>query len=150
MPRSIHVPFAHQCTHLHFAMGINKVPYKFLNMRNDVTSNKEVYRYGRKRLFIMIGNCTLQNPVAGLISVNVDNLRHDLKNHPDSNFVVYLCHGLPHAFVTLISDTYVPTIECKNRRSAILQPNNVDKLIEGPFKELPFLLTCKSNWGCHR
>ncbi|CAG2185624.1 unnamed protein product [Mytilus edulis] len=79
--------------------------------------------------------------------INVDELKQQLHNHPDKQFVNYLCHGLAFGFDTLISNTDVPTKECRNLRSAITQPDIVDKLIEsevnkgfleGPFEELHF------------
>jgi len=74
-------------------------------------------------------------------------LKLELAKHPDRQFVNYLCNGLTSGFDTLISDTEVPIKECKNLRSAITQPEIVDKLIEsevskgfleGPMDTLPF------------
>jgi hypothetical protein len=34
--------------------------------------------------------------------INVDLLEYELCNHPDNNFVSYLCTGLRHGFDTLV------------------------------------------------
>ena len=55
--------------------------------------------------------------------------------HPDKQFVQYLCDGLTNGFDTLISNTDNPTKECRNLRSATLQPDVVDKLIESELEK---------------
>lgn len=59
----------------------------------------------------------------------------------------YLCQGFTEGFDTLISETCLPTKECKNLQSATTQPEIIDKLIDsevdkgflqGPYKQLPF------------
>lgn len=79
--------------------------------------------------------------------VNNEQLRLDLKEHPDKNFVEYLCTGFCEGFDPGLSELPLFTTECKNNRSARTQPAVVDKLIEtelnkgylyGPFKEPPF------------
>ena len=62
--------------------------------------------------------------------VNVDMLKLELAKHADRKFVNNLCNGLTFGFDTLISDTEVTIKEYKNLRSAITQPEIVDKLIE--------------------
>jgi hypothetical protein len=61
--------------------------------------------------------------------------------------VNYLLDGLTDGFDTLVSETDIPTKECRNLQSAIKQPEEVDKLIEaevdngflnGPFPQPPF------------
>jgi len=57
-------------------------------------------------------------------------LKLELAKHPDRQLVNYLCNGLTFGFNTLISNTEVSIKKCKNLRSAITQPEIVDKLIE--------------------
>lgn len=79
--------------------------------------------------------------------VNISRLRMEILNHPDKAFVNYLCNGLEVGFDTMVSNTSVPTKECKNLRSALSSPDMVDILIssevnkgflQGPFDSLPF------------
>jgi hypothetical protein len=79
--------------------------------------------------------------------VDIDKLRKELSSHPDPKFVEFLINGLSHGFDTLVSETELPTKECKNLQSAITQPETVDSLIEseiqngflsGPFIQPPF------------
>lgn len=61
--------------------------------------------------------------------VNVNNLMLELYNHPDQKFVHYLCEGFSFGFDTMISNTQLETLECKNSLSARTQPEIVDKLV---------------------
>ena len=82
--------------------------------------------------------------------INVDHLESELQNHPDQNFVQYLCKGLREGFDTFIPDTVFPYMECKNLLSARKKkknPKDVQELIDkeclkdylyGPFKSPPF------------
>ena len=73
-------------------------------------------------------------------------LRDKLSNHPDPDFVEYVCSGLENGFDTMVSNTDIQTKECKNLLSARSQPDIVSKLIKecekgyayGPFPEVPF------------
>ena len=79
--------------------------------------------------------------------INITNLKSELSQHPDQEFVNYLCSGLSYGFDTMISDIHVPTKECRNLRSALDNPETVNNLIEselskgfleGPFDTPPF------------
>ena len=50
-------------------------------------------------------------------------------NHPDRSFVDYLINGLCYGFDTKVSNTNLPTKECKNLLSALSQPDVVDTII---------------------
>lgn len=71
-----------------------------------------------------------------------------MQHHPDKQFVQYLINGLREGFDTLVRETDLPTMECKNLRSALKDPEAIDSIIatevekgylRGPFKEPPFL-----------
>lgn len=79
--------------------------------------------------------------------INIERLREELAQHPDQDFVSYLCEGLTYGFDTMVTQTELTTKECKNLQSAIRDPVTVKKLINseiqkgflcGPFKKLPF------------
>ena len=70
-----------------------------------------------------------------------------MSNHPDSELVEKLCSGLVHGFDAGIDNCSSGTLECGNNRSAKLQPQVVEELIQseiekgyllGPFKKAPF------------
>lgn len=79
--------------------------------------------------------------------INIDNLKEELRLHPDRQFVKYLIEGLTDGFDTLVNTVTLPTKECNNLLSARSQPEVVDMLIKsevdkgflcGPFDKLPF------------
>lgn len=80
-------------------------------------------------------------------SVKYHILREELTGHPDSEFVEYVCDGLKFGFDTMVSETVLPTKECKNLLSARTQPTIVSQLLKeecekgyilGPFAISPF------------
>ena len=79
--------------------------------------------------------------------IDVDRLERELSDHPDLDFVKYLCSGLREGFDTMVSFAPHVNIECKNLLSARRNPTDVRELIEsecdqgflyGPFSEPPF------------
>ncbi|MBV2113495.1 MAG: hypothetical protein KUF82_21290 [Candidatus Thiodiazotropha sp. (ex Ctena orbiculata)] len=71
----------------------------------------------------------------------------ELRQHPDQEFVRYLCSGLHEGFDTLIPSVSLVNLECKNLLSARNNPSDVQELIEkecqngflyGPFSKPPF------------
>ena len=79
--------------------------------------------------------------------VDVDRLEFELGQHPDLDFVRYLCSGLREGFDTMIPPVPLANIECKNLLSARNNTSDVQELIEtechqgflyGPFSEPPF------------
>ena len=50
--------------------------------------------------------------------VNIEQFKMELSNHPDSEFVEYLCSGLTHGFDPGIENPPKLTTECRNNRSA--------------------------------
>lgn len=79
--------------------------------------------------------------------INANILASELSNHPDRQFVHYLIDGIKYGFDTMVSTINIPTVECKNLKSAIINPEVVDNLIKqevdknyliGPFDKLPF------------
>ena len=79
--------------------------------------------------------------------VNIEQLKVELSNHPDSEFVKYLCSGLTHGFDPGIDNPTKLTTECRNNRSAKTQPLVVEELLQsetdkgyllGPFPNSPF------------
>ena len=70
-----------------------------------------------------------------------------MRNHPDNDFVVYLCTGLIDGFDTLVQKEILSPKECKNNLSARNQKSVVTELIDkelqkgfiyGPFSDPPF------------
>ena len=80
--------------------------------------------------------------------INVVRLQEELKNHPDRNFVDYLCNGIKFGFDTLVEEEKITRIkECSNLQSALKQPVVVDELVSkelsnnfvvGPFDQPPY------------
>lgn len=79
--------------------------------------------------------------------ISVDQLRSELRFHPDRSFADSLCEGLINGFDTLIATQPSTIVECKNLRSAMDQPAVVDALLTaecqkgfllGPFSQPPF------------
>ena len=79
--------------------------------------------------------------------IDVDRLERELSDHPDQDFVKYLCSGLREGFDTMVLFAPHVNIECKNLLSARRNPTDVRELIEsecdqgflyGPFSEPPF------------
>ena len=87
--------------------------------------------------------------------VKYDVLRGKLSNHPDKNFVNFVCNGLEFGFDTLVSSTTLPTKECNNLTSARIQPEIVSNILGeecetvnayGPFLDAPF--DCYQSQSC--
>ena len=81
--------------------------------------------------------------------IYIEKLKVYLADHPDSQFVHKLIHGLQHGFHTGISTLPTQSFECKNLLSARRQPEVTEQLIQaeidkgylvGPFEEIPFPL----------
>ena len=79
--------------------------------------------------------------------IDVDRLQIELSDHPNQDFVNYLCSGLREGFDTMVSDVPLANIECINLLSARKNPTDIQELIEteckqgflyGPFSEPPF------------
>ena len=58
--------------------------------------------------------------------INCDQLEHELKDHPDKDFVTLLCNSIRNGFDMLISDCKVPTFECKNGLSPRRDPEKIN------------------------
>ena len=80
--------------------------------------------------------------------INVVRLQEELKNHPDRNFVDYLCNEIKFGFDTLVEEERITRIkESRNLQSALKQPVVVDELVSkelpnnfvvGPFDQPPY------------
>lgn len=82
-----------------------------------------------------------------MTNINIDRLRLDLAEHPDSNFVNYLCSSLEFRFDTIVAYESINSYECKNALSARKNPLVVDELlyneiqrgyVKGPYPSPPF------------
>lgn len=82
-----------------------------------------------------------------MTNINIDRLRLELAEHPDLNFVNYLCSSLEFGFDTLVTCESIHTYECKNALTARQNPLVVDELlnteiqrgyVKGPFSSPPF------------
>ena len=81
--------------------------------------------------------------------INVDRLKLELEKHPDRKLVDNLITGLKLGFDAMVSPPDLPTFECKNIQSAVMDPDTVDSLlkqeiekgyIKGPFASFFLLL----------
>lgn len=79
--------------------------------------------------------------------MDVNQLKKELVNHPDPNFVSYLVGGFENGFDTAIRDLPSSSIICKNNLSAIQKPKITEELLQkevdkgyviGPFQTPPF------------
>lgn len=82
-----------------------------------------------------------------MTNINIDIRRLELAEHPDSNFVNYLCSSLEFGFDTLVTYKSIHSYECKNTLSARKKSMVVDELlyteiqrgnVKGPFPSPPF------------
>jgi hypothetical protein len=79
--------------------------------------------------------------------VNIDILKSELANHPDTEFVDYLVNGLTEGFDTGVRNPPTASLVCHNLLSARTQPDIVDSLLQievnkgyllGPYTIPPF------------
>lgn len=82
-----------------------------------------------------------------MTNINIDRLHLELAEHPDRNFVNYLCSSLEFGFDTLVTYEIINSYECKNALSARKNPLVVDELlyteiqrgyVKGPYPSPPF------------
>lgn len=82
-----------------------------------------------------------------MTNINIVRLRLELAEHPDLNFVNYLCSSLEFGFDTLVTCESIYTYECKNALTARQNLLVVDELlnteiqrgyVKGPFSSTPF------------
>ena len=81
------------------------------------------------------------------ITINIDRLKHELKGHPDRDFVRNLIRGLEEGFYTGVTSPPEYTYECKNNMSALKNPGQTQELLQieldkgyliGPYTQSPF------------
>ena len=65
-----------------------------------------------------------------MTSINVGNLEHELKLHPDRDFVNYLLSGLKEGFDTGIKSIPQSPFICKNLNSALNDMDAVDLFLK--------------------
>lgn len=82
-----------------------------------------------------------------MTNINIDRLHLEFAEHPDRNFVNYLCSSLEFGFDTLVTYESINSYECKNALSARKNPLVVDELlyteiqrgyVKGPYPSPPF------------
>ena len=68
-------------------------------------------------------------------SINYNQLRLELANHPDKVYTLHLCNAIQYGFDMLISDYNIVTYDCKNALSARRDPETVNLLLEDEIKK---------------
>lgn len=71
-----------------------------------------------------------------MTNINIDRLHLELAEHPDRNFVNYLCSSLEFGFDTLVTYESINSYECKNALSARKNPLVVDELLYTEIQEV--------------
>ena len=67
-------------------------------------------------------------PSVSPITINIDRLKHELKGHPDRDFLQQLIRGLEEGFYTGVTSLPEYTYECENKMSALRNPEKTQEL----------------------
>lgn len=80
-------------------------------------------------------------------TINIEQLKLELQNHENQNFVSYITNCFINGFDTKVQKTDLKIRECRNLRSALLNMDTVDELLSkevekrflaGPYKAPSF------------